>query len=700
MTEFYADNNTILRSETLIVRGNEVSDLTGDTVSAYNLENITNLRAKHNKALRIRSATGTATGFNISDTQDAVFVYNVASRTNTGFLFASSVAALEVYNATAHNCTSCITTEASGVFRNIAFSAFKDSNLYRVSNGFISSAPIPLDVDYVIHFGLDDLTTGPVTLGDNVKEDTIIYIDEENDDLTPDYISELVNSGTTNPLNTEYPDIGGIESRVTTEATAARNYWYELIDNVFWNTLDKFSVESSFIRAFQSRVLANAHVTVTEVYKNTLIKQASSLLRFSELYPMHARYASQSKFKKRVMDMWFAGQNPAVIQSYQNGIGGYNLLPSFFKRMEDYEDGWIIGVSYVAYDNWLNSMEDLKYGIAIDVLGTSTMNQATSGECYNNIMNTAADIAPVRWFLHDEVQPTGYTIFTDMWNGFENCMLTNMHYNDDFNIELNEDGDDGEIVTPLISTVSVLGSGVPSGNVEVSLLDRRFNERVDRDFYYRQGTSTAAMSAWDELTVPIGSVLAIDSPYVQFKVDVDDAPTVRDYEFIGIGLRQYTSIRDWTRPQAFSEDVEYMELMPGNCAPDRNDPSVFAPTFIEFPNDGVLHQCGWTEYIPQSLRGEIEALRLYFASQNFAVAGTAIINYTLYMVDTSGAFNVIYNTSANITTVANQLTTLDIPLSGVITSNSEIITLIINRNSSAAGDTLASDLLFFSGRSI
>jgi len=551
LPQYYPDNVNINMDDTIIVRGNDVSDITGDNAVAYKLNNIKNLRAKNNKAIRIRSAIGQAKGFDLDIIEDAVLVYNVASRTNTGFEFGSDVASLDVYNATAHNCTTCVTTEVTGVFRNIAFSAYQDSNLYRVSNGFNYTGAASIDVDYVVHYGLANLVaSGTVIQGDNITESQILYLDEPNDDLTPDYISELVNTGTENPFRDEYNDIGGIESNVTDEATAERNYWYSLLDNVFWNVDDVMSIEASFIKAFQSRVLANSEVTVSEVENNTRIKFAESLTRFSELYPMHARYTSQTKFKKRVMDMWFSGLNPAVVQSYQNAIGGYNLLPTFFKRMEDYEDGWIIGVSYIAHDNWLNSMEDLKYGIGIDVLGTSTMNQATSGECYDNVMKSIADIAPVRWFLHEEVQPTGYFIFTDMWNEFEDCRLTNMHYNDDFNISITEVGEDGEAISPLLPTSTLVASGVPSGNVEISLLDRTYSENITTEVYYRQGTGSGSMPTWEEITDTIGGVLVITQPYVQFKINVENVIREIDYEFMGIGLRQYSSARDWTRPQS------------------------------------------------------------------------------------------------------------------------------------------------------
>jgi hypothetical protein len=692
---FYPDNVTVLKSDTLLVRGNEVSDLTGPTVTAYKLNNITNLRAKNNKALRILSPTGNSTGFDVDQVADAVLVYNTASRIVTGFDF-GAVASLDVYNATVNNCTTGFSTASGGTFRNIALSAVKGNSLYRVANGIVSTAGTQLNVDYVVHSGLAIFASGLITEGDNITEELILYIDEANDDLTPDYVSALVNAGTDNPLLTASSDIGGIESEVTTEATAEVNYWYSLIDNVFWNTADKFSVESSFIRAFQSRVLANTEVTVSKVQRDTHIKLAASMTRFSELYPMHARYATQTRFKKRVMDMWYAGQNPATIQAYQNSIGGYNLFPSFFKRMEDYADGWIVGVSFVAYDNWLNSMEDLKYGIGIDVLGTSTMNQATSGECYSNVMSTVADIAPVRWFLHDEVQPTGYLVFTDMWNGFENCTLTNMHYNDDFNLGITDVDQAARAVTPLISTLAILGSGVASGNVEISLLDRRFSEDVDRDFYFRQGTAADSMSAWEELTVPIGSVLAVTDPYLQFRVDVDDAPSEIDYEFMGVTLRTYTSARSWVRPQ-ISTDFEYIEFAPGASLPDNGSPPVYHSGSFSFPDDGAAHSAAWNILLPTGMYADIQTIRMYFGSSGSAAAR---VRYQIIAADSIAGLVAPVIDTLTVTTIAGSLVYMDIPLAGVFTATTYAFNLMIERDSSVAGDVLAADLDYIMGRTL
>lgn len=556
----YVDNVSITRANTQVVRGNTVSDLSGNVVRGINIENTHNLRVKNNKVVRIRSKNNTATAYRIHNSNDCLLLYNVASRANVGYRL-TSIAMLNVYNATAHNVQACFQSDSVGTYKNIALSTYQDNSFYKNSTGFVGltafGAPAGgFTVEYTYYTGLSAINSGGTyTPGSSVSEKSrILYLDESNDDLTPDYISELVNSGTTNPENEEDDaDIGGLESPVTTsDITAQVSYWYELIDTVFWNTDDLDAPQVALIKAAQSRVLASAEVATAQIKNDTRIKFATSMERFAELYPMYARYANPSKFKKRVADMWFSGQNTAVVQSYQNGIGGYNLLPSFFKRMEDYEDGWIIAVSDVAYNNWLNGLWDLRYGIGIDVLGTSTISRSTSGECYENVMKSIADIAPVRWFLHDEVQPTNYIVFADMWNGYENCTLDNMIYTDDFSIALDDvDLETGEVITPPIPTDTILTSAATASSVEISLLDRVWSENVTRTFYYRQGGTQAETQAanWTEITDHIGGVLPLRIGYVQFKINVSEVTRRIDYEFIGLALRTYNSLRDWTRPQ-------------------------------------------------------------------------------------------------------------------------------------------------------
>jgi hypothetical protein len=491
---------------------------------------------------------GQATGFEIDEVTDAVLVYNTASRTNVGFDF-KTIESLDVYNMTAHLCDRCVKVEGTGTFRNLALSAYPGNTIYKEASGFYAPTG-SIDVDDTLYYGLGRLVESAAsqTIGAGVLEKQLLYMDEPNDDLTPDYISEAVGAGVENPLSSDSIDIGGTESAVTTETTAKRDYWYNLLDNSFWNIEDPQAAEVTFIKALQSRVLASAEVETTEAKNDAYLKLGDSTEKFSEIYPMYARYATASQFKKRVMDMWYSGQNGATIQAYQNSIGGYSLIPSFFKRMEDYADGWIIDQSYVNHDNWLNGSEDLKYGIAIDVLGTSTMNQATSGECYTNVQNTVSDVAPIHWFLYDEVEPPGYLVFKDLYNDFEQCTLENMHYNDDFNISITTTAASGSITTPLIPTASVGVSGI-SNYVELSLLDRTYSESVDRHVYYRQGADVGSMSSWEELTAVIGAVLPISSLYVQLKITVANVIRELDYEFIGLAFRDYTSERDWVKPQ-------------------------------------------------------------------------------------------------------------------------------------------------------
>jgi hypothetical protein len=548
----YIDNSTISRSNTIQIRGNTVSDLQGGTVVAFNIAHVDNVLVKNNKALRIRSTTGSAVGFKVDYALHAIFLYNVASRTNYGF-YLTNVATLDVYNATAHNCTRGFYVDgADGTFKNISISAYPDSSLYRVAVGIYSGAGFTQDVDYTYHAGLAALVeSGTVTQGTIVEEKRILYLDEPNDDLTPDYISELVNTGTSNPIY-DAPDIGGVETTITDEVTTKLNYFYDLIDNTFWDIDNEKAAEVSLIKAFQSRVLAASEVDERNMERDLYLNQMISSQRFSSLFPMYARYVSSSIFAKSVRNMFYATQNPATLESYNSAIGGYNVFPSFFQRMEDNVESWIIDESYVDDDNWLSSYWGLQYGIFIDVLGTATMSTAASGECYNNVQNCVSDIAPVGWFLHSEQQPTDYFLFTEGWNGFEDCALTNMHYNDDYGIEVTDITANGTVVTPVISTFGPAASGVstitvgPSGGVEISLLDRVYSENITRKFYYRTGNDPSIMGTWTELTHRISGYFYTLDLYIQFKITVEDVLRVPDYEFVALCTRPYNPARYWS----------------------------------------------------------------------------------------------------------------------------------------------------------
>lgn len=702
----YIDNVRLIKNDTSIVRGNRVSDCVGANVTAYKLNNCTNLLAKDNRAVRIKSRTKSSIAFHIYNCTTVTLLYSVASRVNTGF-YLNSIDTLNVYNLTAHNTNRAVYTAASGIFRNVAFSNSVEAATYKVGTGFSVVAGYTVDLDYVYYAGLDELVaSGTVIRGLTITEDSILYLDEPNDDLTPDYLSILNNTGTNNPLRVSSPDIGGIESTITDEITADSKYIYQLIDNSFWDIDTKLSGEMSLVTAMQSRVIAAAENDERDILRDLHIKTANSVTRFAELYPVNARYANQSKYKKRTMDLWYGSQNPATLTSYNAAIGGYNLFPSFYKRMEDYEDGWIIGQSYLNYDNWLNSYAGLKYGIFIDVLGVSTMNQATSGECYNNTMNSIADVAPVRWFLHEEVQPPNYYMFTDLYNGFENCTLTNMRYNNDFNIEIDVTAQAGVTLTPMIPTATSAASGIsteglaPTGNVEISLLDRVFSENIDRDLYYRQGDDTAQMSSWSQILYPIGGNFSLSSKYVQFRIDVSGILRHIDYEFMGLCLRPYERVRNFTLPS--SAVSTYIELMPGAALLDATNPPSTDNTQLVYPADGVYRSAGWNFYLPDLLVAQdSQVMRLVFAGNNFAAAGTAIIVNKFYTRDTNGVLisaDVSVSTQVNIS--VGGMSYIDVDFSSVVFPDSEYLYFEIGRDSSAVGDTLNDNVLFFSGRSL
>lgn len=702
----YVDNVRLIKNDTTIVRGNRVSDCVGPTVTAYTLSNCENLLAKDNQAVRIKSRLKSGIGFHISNCTTVTMLYSVASRVNTGFYF-NSIGTLNVYNLTAHNTMRAAYCAATGTFRNIALSNIVGEAQYKAGTGFTVVAGYSVDLDYVYYWGLSALVaSGTVTEGDNITEEKILYLDEPNDDLTPDYLSVLNNSGTNNPLRVSNPDIGGVESSITTETTADPDYIYSLIDNSFWDIDTKMSGEMSLVSSLQSRVIAAAENDTYGVLRDLHIKTAESMTRFAEIYPVNARYANKGKYKKRVMDMWYASQNPATLSSYNAAIGGYNLFPSFYKRMEDYEDGWIIGESYLNYDNWLNSYTGLKYGIYVDVLGVSTMNQATSGECYNNTMRSVADAAPVRWFLHEEVQPPTYYMFTDRYNGFENCTLTNMRYNDEFNIEIDVTGQSGKVLTPLIPTLTSAASGIsteglaPTGNVEISLLDRMFSENIERDLYYREGNTTTGLSAWSQILYPIGGNFSLSSKYVQFKIDVSGVLRHIDYEFTGFCLRPYTQSRDFTLPESGAH--AYIELIPGTGMRDAIHPPPTDNNYLEYPADGTYYSAAWHKYLPEELVTQDDhMMRLVFAGNNFTAAGEAIIVTKFYTRNSEGVL-----VSANVS-VSTQLTIgvgvfsyVDIDFGSVVLPDSAYLYFEIGRDSAAVGDTLNDSVLFFNGRSL
>jgi hypothetical protein len=552
LPQLLIDNAMIYNSNTITIRGNTVRDITCDNDDVKGIEVVwpQNARVKENKVYRIASRSSSSYGFTVEGCNDLLLFYNAASRLDTGFKF-NSITALNVYNATAHNCRCGVNTSSSGTFRNIALSAYFHTKYYKQAIGFTVNAGT-VDLDYAYHFNLAQLANGigNVTVGGVVLEKEILYLDEPGDDLTPDHISELVKIGTTDPSGVAQPDIGGVASEVTlSQTTPNRKYQYDLIDNSFWYIEYDKAVEVSFIKAMQSRILANAELANTEVINNVYLKDANGVSRFTELYPMYARYCNADRFQKRVMDVWYAGQNCGTTQAYQNGIGGYNLLPTFLRHLLDRDGCWVVNKSFIDYDNYLLGSAEQKFGIGLDVLGISTLTIATSAECYRNVMNSIADVGPVEWTLHEEVEPTGYAIFADMYNGFSNCTLTNMVYSDNYAVIPKEIDQTCEVLTPAIpltgiSTLTLGATGVVE-DYEFSLLDRTYSQNVTRAIYYRTGNALGSMSAWTTASKAVGQVVSTDKVYIQFKLIVTGILRIIDYEFNGIAIRHYVISRDW-----------------------------------------------------------------------------------------------------------------------------------------------------------
>jgi hypothetical protein len=538
---FYIDNVTIFRDLTTIISGNSIHDLYSPTyATGIYIENVDTAIIRDNKISKIRSPIASV-GILSYNCNLVNLSFNTISRTATGISLTATRYS-NIYNLTIHECDVCVDTAANGIYKNIVFSEYPQYKKYANGIGFYIQPATTIDIDYFLYYGLGTVFTGggTYTTGSNIWNKKPIYWHEEIDDLTPDYIDFMVKSGISEPRLYPDPSIGGIQSKITTEISADRKYHYELLDNSFWDIENDQSGEVSLIKCFQSRILAANELAEHQVERDYCIKFMDSTESFAELYPMHAHYLSPSKSKKSIIDMWLSGQNAATLPSYNRGIGGYNLLSSFFKRCMFYDDCWIIDISYVDYDNYLLGYEDLKYGIVIDVLGISTISTEASSECYNNVMNTIADIAPVRWNVHNEVQPHNYFTFANFYNNFEECILNNMIYNEDFQISMYNISSSGVILTPVL-LVTGLGASGASGAVELSTFDRINSETVSRDMYYRIGDDPGVLTNWKYIQHPIGEILVIDGKtYIQFKIEVRNVLRQIDYEFVALELRKTT----------------------------------------------------------------------------------------------------------------------------------------------------------------
>lgn len=706
---WYIDNIKVFKSRTTSVRGNVVSNCCGSSVEGIYVHDCDTVRVKGNKVSKMRSMYGNSTGIKIENCNDVLLTYHVSSRCKTGLVLINN-GVLDIYNVTAHNCSIDFNIDNPGsvvVIRNIALSSYKGSDTYKNNIGFVVGAGSSVDVDYIYYFGMRDLYSGgTVAEGSHITESKILYLDEENDDLTPDHISVLVNAGTPNPVNANNSDIGGIESEITDEETADRKFHYSMLDNTFWNIDDADAVEVSLIQAMQSRIMANTEVALTSAKKDYYIKQMNSSTGFSQMFPQYSYYFNQSKFKKRVTDLWYATINPSTLQTMQNTIGGYNLFPTFFKRTEDDQSYWLLGSSALGDTSLATTVDVLRFGISLDVLGMSTMSSLASAECYNHFRDYVADTAPFTWTLHDEPQPSGYLLFTDMWNGFEDCQLSNMVYNDDFNISPFETTS-CSLITPLLLTganpiqdaVSTLGPS-PSGGgyVELSLLDRYYSENIERSVYFRQGDTSVDMSEWSELNTVISSSIYLDKRYVQFKVEVNNLPRVTDYEFMGLCLRGYTSKRVWTVPVI---DGGYLQLRAGDAVIGTPPLAHENSLGIGLPKSAIGDpSIAFHQYIPESWRKYTSTFRFIFSASNPAI-GDVRFDIIYATVDTLGNISIPVTNNYTVTTPGFfDLFYVDLDIPELNDQSVVQLYLSVVRRSTDAADTYVGTLDFLNAHTV
>lgn len=562
---FFIDNVTVIKSGTVVVRGNRVTNLKSNTASVTGIyiANCKSLRAYRNQASTL-SAKPDIDPFRDQEVSigmqlvscgllskgvqgTAILVYNTQTRCDFGLVAGSRSNLPNIYNNTTYNCNTHLSLGSDTELKNISMSNAEEHRSFNA--GVAINALGTVSIDNFIKYGVANFDPD-ITQGENAYTEKPLFIDEKNENFTPDYVSPVINKGVANPLQTTYVDIGGVTTKITTEDTVQPDYQWDLLDNTFWDVDNEDSVEMAFIRTLQSRVVGANQAALFSAVRDYKLLEADSNLGFSEVFPTYSVYANESRTKKRVQDLWFAATNPGTIQALQNAIGGYNRYPSFFRRLEDRPNAWVIGDSTLGVDNVLLGQDGLRYGIQIEVLGTNTLSTSASGEAYDLVQNSVADLAPTHWFLRDEAQPENYIMFAEDYNGLENSTLNNMRFNDDNGIEPQGTGSCSLISPPISTTTSpVSGSTitVAASGYELSVLDRLYNPEVSRKVYYRKGDSAAEVTSsnWTEVTYHIGELLTLDKQFIQFRVTLQDVENTYDYEFVSLALRPYQAKRNW-----------------------------------------------------------------------------------------------------------------------------------------------------------
>ncbi len=145
-----------------------------------------------------------------------------------------------------------------------------------------------------------------------------------------------------------------------------------------------------------------------------------------------------------------------------------------------------------------------------------------------------------------------------------------------------------------------------------------------------------------------------------------------------------------------------MLFEPGAATKDTSDPPEENNGGLIFANDGVRHECGWNVYIPEEFRDSTpQKIRFDYTSVGLAVAGIAKVRFRMIGFNSSGvAVGTLKTVTEDVNILVGTIAFVDLDVSSVVNSNTELLLILMDRDSSVVGDTLAASLLYFGGRSL
>jgi len=154
------------------------------------------------------------------------------------------------------------------------------------------------------------------------------------------------------------PDVGAIESRVTTETelrfdergapsagTADPLYLEEIMDPEFWEVSPEVTRVAAVVQAFQSRLFAQAEVGVSDIRRQWYLKRSKELRRFADMLGVRAIDLSLEAYRNRLQDVFLANVEGGALKSYHRILGAYTGVPAFVTRTDQFPGYWIMGVS-------------------------------------------------------------------------------------------------------------------------------------------------------------------------------------------------------------------------------------------------------------------------------------------------------------------------------------------------------------------